>query len=327
MSESLGARLRQRREEQNIPLSAIVEQTKIKLSWLEALERDDVSRWPTGIFGRAFVRAYAHAIGLQPDVVVREFLDQHPGLFDAEPAVEAAADAAPEAAGPPTRFRDLVGAAVGSLSRLRPGTGQRPTAHGDDSAPAHSGAPDLPVVPGPSEEPVPVLAVSVTGVEAPLTSDPDLLAAAHLCTEFGRLGDTRDAAALLPELARLLDAVGLIVWVWDPQAAALMPTLPCGYSDAVLAQLPNLPRDADNATAASFRSGLMSVVSGRNDASDALVVPLMAPAGCAGVLAIELPHGGARRDAVKALATIFAAQMARLVAAAPPAAAASRRLA
>jgi len=78
MSETFGARLRQRREGQAIALVTIAEQTKIKLSLLEALERDDVSHWPSGIFRRAFIRAYAHAIGLNPDVVVREFLEIYP---------------------------------------------------------------------------------------------------------------------------------------------------------------------------------------------------------------------------------------------------------
>ena len=78
MSESFGARLRQQRERQQIALTSIAEQTKISLSLLEGLERDDVLRWPAGIFRRAFVRAYAHAIGLEPDLVVREFLELHP---------------------------------------------------------------------------------------------------------------------------------------------------------------------------------------------------------------------------------------------------------
>ena len=50
MSECFGARLRQQRERQQIALTTIAEQTKISLSLLEALERDDVSHWPTGIF-------------------------------------------------------------------------------------------------------------------------------------------------------------------------------------------------------------------------------------------------------------------------------------
>src|SRR6478736_2794241 len=82
MPEKLGARLRQRRERQQIALSTIAEQTKIKLSLLEELERDDVSHWPAGIFRRAFVRAYARAIDLEPDVVVREFLERYPDPID-----------------------------------------------------------------------------------------------------------------------------------------------------------------------------------------------------------------------------------------------------
>ena len=124
MPESLGARLRQRREERQVALATIAEQTKIKLSLLEALERDDVSHWPTGIFRRAYVRAYAHAIGLDPAVVVREFLEAHP---DPEEAVEtlsatrSGAQAGRTHAAPPTRLRTIVDSAIGSLSRLRHG--------------------------------------------------------------------------------------------------------------------------------------------------------------------------------------------------------------
>src|SRR5580765_4867234 len=82
MSETFGARLRKRREEQAIALVTIAEQTKIKLSLLEALERDEVTYWPSGIFRRAFIRAYAQAISLNPDVVVREFLDLYPDPHD-----------------------------------------------------------------------------------------------------------------------------------------------------------------------------------------------------------------------------------------------------
>src|SRR5439155_20236171 len=100
----------------------------------------------------------------------------------------------------------------------------------------------------------------------------------------------------------------------------LAPAVTHGYSDEVLAQLPNVKRGARNATAAAFRSAQTCIVKGRDAASDALVVPLMTPSGCAGVLAIELQHGAARRESVRALTTIFAAQMARLVGAIRPAA-------
>src|SRR5262249_59099357 len=72
---TFGPRLRQERERRQISLESIAENTKISRSLLEALERDDISRWPGGIFRRSFVRAYAEAIGLDPDEVVREFIE------------------------------------------------------------------------------------------------------------------------------------------------------------------------------------------------------------------------------------------------------------
>jgi hypothetical protein len=77
MSESFGARLRQRREAQGIALETIADESKIKLSLLQGLERDDVSRWPGGLFRRSFVRAYAQAVGLDPESAVRDFLAAH----------------------------------------------------------------------------------------------------------------------------------------------------------------------------------------------------------------------------------------------------------
>jgi transcriptional regulator with XRE-family HTH domain len=301
MPESFGARLREERERHQITLTSIAEQTKIKLSLLEALERDDVSRWPAGIFRRAFVRAYAHAIGLEPDVVVREFLELHPDPIEEVATLSAASAAAPgvdggpASAGPPTRFRYLLGSAIGSLSRFGLGIVQGG---------------------GPADEDLTV--ADCTPAQAPVPAEPDLLAAAHLCTELGRVDEACEVLPLLQQAATIFDAVGLIVWVWDPQTSELTPALAHGYSARVLAQLPRVRRDADNATAASFRSARTCVVDGSNLASDALVVPLMTPAGCVGVFAIELQHGSAQRDSVRALVTIVAAQLARLVGEAPP---------
>jgi GAF domain-containing protein len=172
-----------------------------------------------------------------------------------------------------------------------------------------------------------VVAADDTQVKALVHPAPDLIAAAQLCTRFGRVDDTRQTAPLLQEAARILDAVGLIVWIWDAQATELRPALAHGYSGKVLAQLPRVGRETDNATAAAFRVTQTCVVNGSDLTSGALVVPLMTPSGCMGVLAIELQHGGERSDSVRALATIFAAQLARLIGAARPAGAADRRLA
>ena len=75
---SFGARLRHHRESQQITLADIAAATKIQATLFDGLERDDVSRWPAGIFRRAFVRAYAEGIGLDPDTVCREFVDLYP---------------------------------------------------------------------------------------------------------------------------------------------------------------------------------------------------------------------------------------------------------
>jgi GAF domain-containing protein len=293
MSDSFGARLRVQRERQHIALASIAEQTKIGLSLLEGLERDDVSHWPAGIFRRSFIRAYARSIGLEPDVIVREFLELYPDPAD----VVVAASAVPPHVGgacvsarPPTRLQYLVGSAIGSLSRLRLGVVQ-----GSETA-----------LEG-------VTAADPSPVGAPSQPEPDLLAAAHLCTELGCICETREAAPLLQGAARILDAVGLIVWVWDPQLTELRPVLTHGYADQVLAQMPRVRRDSDNATAAAFRSAQTCTVIGNHRTSGAVVVPLMTQSGCVGVLAVELPHGSEQRESVRALATIFAAQLATLV--------------
>jgi hypothetical protein len=59
-------------------LAQITKITKIPTAVLEALERNDGSALPGGIFSRAFVRGFAAAVGLDPEAAVREFLFQYP---------------------------------------------------------------------------------------------------------------------------------------------------------------------------------------------------------------------------------------------------------
>ena len=79
--DDLGARLKHAREARGLPLGAIANRTKISVTALEALERNDLSKLPGGIFGRAFVRAYAGELGLDPDKTVADF---HVALEEAE---------------------------------------------------------------------------------------------------------------------------------------------------------------------------------------------------------------------------------------------------
>jgi transcriptional regulator with XRE-family HTH domain len=81
MSETdlgFGRRLRLERERRKITLTAVAAKTKIGLGLLEGLERDDFSRWPGGIFRRAFIRAYAEAIGLDANETTHSFLQSFP---------------------------------------------------------------------------------------------------------------------------------------------------------------------------------------------------------------------------------------------------------
>jgi hypothetical protein len=71
--ETFGPRLRSERERRGISIETIASVTKVGAELWEGLERNDFSRWPTGIFARAFIRDYALAVGLDPDEVIDEF--------------------------------------------------------------------------------------------------------------------------------------------------------------------------------------------------------------------------------------------------------------
>ena len=340
MEDSFGARMRQHREGHGISLTVVAHQTKIKESLLEGLERDDISRWPAGIFRRAYVRAYAAAIGQDPDTIAREFLAAYPEPVE---AIEATSTPAPQ-----TRLRSLVDSAFGSLSRRRtltsitsskdsepqagpPALSGRPAAFQAQAAAREASSPTSDMTdPTVSFESPAVATSGSTAPEEVASSSsrpvlstmsaqaqperPDLMAAARLCTELGRVETAQQVGPLLGEAARILDAQGIIVWGWDPIADELRPALVHGYSDKVRAQLPGVRADADNATAAAFRSSEICAVRADDTGSAALAVPLLAPGGCAGVLAIELVRGSEHIDAVRAIAVFIAAMLAQLFA-------------
>ncbi len=76
--DDFGSRMKHARVASGVALRDIATRTKISVSALEALERNDISRLPGGIFGRAFVRAYAEEVGLDPEQTIREFLEAFP---------------------------------------------------------------------------------------------------------------------------------------------------------------------------------------------------------------------------------------------------------
>src|SRR5881396_4345341 len=73
-----GTKMKRARERRGVSLRQIANATKISVAALEALERNDISRLPGGIFSRAFVRSYAIEVGLDPEATIQEFIAQFP---------------------------------------------------------------------------------------------------------------------------------------------------------------------------------------------------------------------------------------------------------
>src|SRR5918999_2626115 len=77
-ARTVGARLREARQKRGVSLRQIANSTRISVMSLEALERSDLSRLPGGIFTRAFIRAYAQEVGLDPDRTIQDFIAEQP---------------------------------------------------------------------------------------------------------------------------------------------------------------------------------------------------------------------------------------------------------
>jgi transcriptional regulator with XRE-family HTH domain len=107
----LGQYLRDAREQRNLTLRAIAACTKLRPQLLAALEANDLSAWPKPlVYRRAWVRAYARAVGLDPEHVLN--------VFDEALADRTAADEVPlvrERPGARPWFRDIALAAAGLL--------------------------------------------------------------------------------------------------------------------------------------------------------------------------------------------------------------------
>ena len=73
-----GSKLREARERKGLSIREIADATKVSSRTLDALERNDIAHLPGGLFSRSFVRAYAAAVGLDPEAMVEDFVRQFP---------------------------------------------------------------------------------------------------------------------------------------------------------------------------------------------------------------------------------------------------------
>ncbi len=165
----------------------------------------------------------------------------------------------------------------------------------------------------PEAEPAPADAPATTPAASPQPVDLD--EAAAICTALSRLATTAGLPDLLARAARMLDASGLIVWLGAGEE--LFAATSHGYDPRIVAGLGPIGRQAENATAAAWRTGATRVVLAGPDGNGALVTPLFGESGCIGVLAAELRSGREADGSTRAVTAIVAAQLAAIVAAWP----------
>jgi cytoskeletal protein RodZ len=109
--QAFGQQLRRHREKRGVTLKQIAQQTKVAASLFASLEAGERTRWPGGIYSRGYVRAYASAVGLDPDEIVEQFCECYPDAareLPPDPIVEE----------PRPRPFDRLRSAVGAWLRL-----------------------------------------------------------------------------------------------------------------------------------------------------------------------------------------------------------------
>jgi CHASE3 domain sensor protein len=162
-----------------------------------------------------------------------------------------------------------------------------------------------PVEPVRFEAPLPKARAAVT---------PRLLNTAQLCAELARVTESRQLPSVLERAAKVLDASGIIVWVAEPSRQRLVPAIFHGYEAKIISRMGSIHREANNAAAAAYRSSEVRTVAGDSFTSAAVIVPLMTSDGCVGVMSAEMKSGSEKDESAQAFATIFASQLATLVA-------------
>jgi hypothetical protein len=179
-----------------------------------------------------------------------------------------------------------------------------------------SGPAPAPPKPAPVRPAAPARMPAPAGVLSnakPSSPGVDLAGIAALCSDLARVFDTRALPAALERAAVLLNASGLVIWVADPDGRELAPVMAHGYPQHQLSRMGTIPKDAENATAAAFRTGLVQIVKADDISHGAIAAPLLSPSGPVGVMAAELLQDGERREGTRAAAAIVAAQLSTLM--------------
>jgi len=81
---SFGENLRREREMRGVTLEEISSATKISVRFLQAIENEEFSKLPGGIFGRSFIRAYIRYLGLEEEPLMAELQSVAPLATDVD---------------------------------------------------------------------------------------------------------------------------------------------------------------------------------------------------------------------------------------------------
>ncbi|WP_068879191.1 RodZ family helix-turn-helix domain-containing protein, partial [Phenylobacterium sp. CCH12-B4] len=81
--ETLGEALRAIRQEKGLTLPEVAERTRVRRSYLEAIEAMELDALPSRPFTIGYIRAYATALGVDPDLATERFKSDEPVLEEA----------------------------------------------------------------------------------------------------------------------------------------------------------------------------------------------------------------------------------------------------
>lgn len=74
---TIGEKLKRERKKLGYELDSVAQKTKIAKMFLIAIENDDLSSLPGGVYNRNFLRAYAKFLNLDEDIITAEYHEQY----------------------------------------------------------------------------------------------------------------------------------------------------------------------------------------------------------------------------------------------------------
>jgi transcriptional regulator with XRE-family HTH domain len=107
----IGDRLRSARQNRGLSLPEVAARTRIPVWILESIERGEYARLPGGVFLRGFLRAFAREVGLDPEMIIAEYVTSQ-----GAPAAACQATATPTDVGIPAEAHASTSRAWSSLA-------------------------------------------------------------------------------------------------------------------------------------------------------------------------------------------------------------------